>query len=762
MNIRKKSKKSSGSSNLKSHPARLRSTRKRFIKDFEKEPNNDKLHIIGELFTEALKNSPVIVFNQDKSLRYTWIYNGIPEIPLQKALGKTDKEILRNVEEADSFIKIKRLVLKTGKGKRQEVSLSAKGKVYHFDLKAEPLRNGKGKIIGITCAAIDITERKQAELALIQTKELLEKIASTSPAIISVYDVNSGKNIYKNRSLLETLGYPRREIMKLYVESGTDPFSLVHPDDLRTLENRNKIIPRMKDGKSYEMEYRLKDYSGNWQWIRRVFSVFHRDKNGKPTHLTSIFENITERKLNKEALRESELKYKTLFESANDALFLLKDFKFVDCNRNALRMFSYSKKDIIGSSPGDLSPEKQPDGGDSRTRFKELLSSAMQGQTQCFEWEHKKSNGQSFDAEVNLSLSRLDGEVFVQGIVRDITERKQVENLLRKLSSAVEQSPVSVVITNTKGNIEYVNSKFSEITGYKFEEVRGQNPRLLKSGETPGEEYEKLWKSITGGSEWRGLFHNKRKDGTLFWESASISPIFDENRKIINFLAVKEDITDKKLKDEILLQSLKEKEIMLKEIHHRVKNNLQIISSLLKLQSSYITDPVATEYFNISQNRVKSMALIHQQLYRSSDLGRIYFEDYLFQLVNHLVRAYGTDTERIKIFIEAKGLYFGIDTAIPCGLLINELISNSLKHAFPGERQGKIEIKMFKQNEMFIIEVTDNGTGLPDNIDFRNTQSLGMQLVVTLAEQIEGNIELIKDNGTKFIITFSSAENEKQ
>jgi PAS domain S-box-containing protein len=425
-------------------------------------------------------------------------------------------------------------------------------------------------------------------------------------------------------------------------------------------------------------------------------------------------------------------------------------------------MFGFDKNEILQSSPWDVSPEKQPDGSDSRKKSIEYLNLAIQGKPQHFEWQHKKSDGRLFDAEINLSPIRLEHKIFVQGIVRDITERKQVENLLRKLSSAVEQSPASVVITNTDGNIEYVNTKFTEITGYKFEEVRGKNPRFLKSGETPPEEYERLWKTITGGSEWSGLFHNKKKDGTLFWESASISPILDENRKIINFLAVKEDITEKKLKDEILLQSLKEKEIMLKEIHHRVKNNLQIITSLLKLQSSYITDPVATEYFNISQNRVKSMALIHQQLYRSSDLGRICFEDYLFQLVNHLCRAYGTNTDRITVKIDAKGLYFGIDTAIPCGLLINELVSNSLKHAFPGERTGFVKIKMFEKNGEYVLEVTDNGIGLPDSIDFRNTQSLGMQLVITLAEQIEGNIELIKDNGSKFIITFPSTENIKQ
>lgn len=149
------------------------------------------------------------------------------------------------------------------------------------------------------------------------------------------------------------------------------------------------------------------------------------------------------------------------------------------------------------------------------------------------------------------------------------------------------------------------------------------------------------------------------------------------------------------------------------------------------------------------------MALIHQQLYRSSDLSKISFDEYLHQLVSQLIRAYVTDPDKITIDIEAKDIYMGIDLAIPCGLIINELISNSLKHAFSSNTKGKIEVIVNKDNDMYYLIVRDNGTGFPDNLDFRNTQTLGMQLVITLAEQLQGKIELNRSSDTtEFIITF--------
>ncbi len=201
-------------------------------------------------------------------------------------------------------------------------------------------------------------------------------------------------------------------------------------------------------------------------------------------------------------------------------------------------------------------------------------------------------------------------------------------------------------------------------------------------------------------------------------------------------------------------QLLKDKEMLIKEIHHRVKNNLMVISSLLNLQSRYIKDEEARDIFKDSQNRAKSMALIHERLYRSSDLKKIEFGEYIRSLTNDLFETYVTDKDKIQLKIEIGELDIDINTSIPLGLIINELVSNCLKYAFPGDKTGYIRIKLHRDGENYILEVSDNGVGFPEDLDFQRTESLGMQLVNNLTLQLRGKVELIKSPGTTFTITF--------
>lgn len=203
--------------------------------------------------------------------------------------------------------------------------------------------------------------------------------------------------------------------------------------------------------------------------------------------------------------------------------------------------------------------------------------------------------------------------------------------------------------------------------------------------------------------------------------------------------------------------SLQEKEVLLKEIHHRVKNNLQIISSLLNLQAEYLKDKQALEIFKNSQNRIESMALIHEKLYESEDLARINFADYVQDLVTSLFYAYAVNSDAITLKLNIENIFLGIDAAIPCGLIITELVLNSLKHAFPLGKCGEIcvELRSFDRNKLALI-VRDNGIGLPKSFDFKNTASLGLQLVDALTNQLESSIELNKNDGVEFKLVFEN------
>lgn len=221
------------------------------------------------------------------------------------------------------------------------------------------------------------------------------------------------------------------------------------------------------------------------------------------------------------------------------------------------------------------------------------------------------------------------------------------------------------------------------------------------------------------------------------------------------------EIAERKLAQEQLKSSLKEKEVLLKEIYHRTKNNMQVITSLLNLQSNQIDDPRYVALFNESRNRISSMALVHEKLYRSKNLSSIDFKDYITSLANGLLTFYGTKSGNISLAINAGGIILGIDTAIPCGLIINELLSNSLKYAFPEGRSGRIFIDLKKTtagdkvDSEYELTVSDDGIGLSEDIDIRDTKSLGLQLVTNLTmHQLRGNVELQRSGGTAFFIRF--------
>ena len=228
----------------------------------------------------------------------------------------------------------------------------------------------------------------------------------------------------------------------------------------------------------------------------------------------------------------------------------------------------------------------------------------------------------------------------------------------------------------------------------------------------------------------------------------------DENEEVAGIVGAFLDITERKHAEDQIKASLAEKDVLLKEIHHRVKNNLQIISSLLSLQSENIGSGDQEKTFRDSQNRIRSMALIHEKLYQSKDISRVDFAEYVRSLTAYLSRSYVIGPG-VTIVIDIEGVSLGIDMAIPCGLIINELVSNSLKYAFRDRQTGEVRIGLRRSGTVFTLTIADNGPGLPPGVDFRDTPSLGLQLVNTLVEQLEGDIELDQSHGTTYRITFA-------
>jgi PAS domain S-box-containing protein len=228
-------------------------------------------------------------------------------------------------------------------------------------------------------------------------------------------------------------------------------------------------------------------------------------------------------------------------------------------------------------------------------------------------------------------------------------------------------------------------------------------------------------------------------------------------------LVIFHDITERKKMEEKIGQSLKEKEVLLREIHHRVKNNMQVISSLISMQSRNVPDESIRVLFRDSQNRIQSIALVHEQLYRSDNLYQIEYGGYLKKMFNPLFESYKTDPQKVAMHIEAHDIMISIEKAVPCSLIVNELISNSLKHAFPGDRKGEIHIgfKLDIETGNYVLDYRDNGVGIPPGKDLQKTGSLGMQLIYGLTQQLSGTITLETGEGAHFVIVFPSKEKDK-
>jgi PAS domain S-box-containing protein len=237
------------------------------------------------------------------------------------------------------------------------------------------------------------------------------------------------------------------------------------------------------------------------------------------------------------------------------------------------------------------------------------------------------------------------------------------------------------------------------------------------------------------------------------------SPIKDTSGKLLGSVHIARNITERKKMEDKIKQSLKEREMLIKETHHRVKNNLMIISSLLSLQARYIKDKETQDIFKDSQNRARSMALIHEKLYQTADLKEIDFGDYIQKLSMELFRTYSDKSRNIKLDFHVESHQLDINTSIPLGLIVNELISNSIKHAFPGNEEGQIKVKFVKENKKFVFEVSDNGIGLSDDFDIEKTDSLGLSLVISLVDQIHGELEYDGHDGTRFTIEFEEEFN---
>ncbi len=375
-------------------------------------------------------------------------------------------------------------------------------------------------------------------------------------------------------------------------------------------------------------------------------------------------------------------------------------------------------------------------------------------------WRHRDGTYRFLESSSIAVLDPQGGLVGFQGADHDITERKRVEEALRvsedKFSKAFHTSPDAININRlADGAFLEINDGFTALTGYTPENVRGKTSTDLGLWANPEDR-----NRLTAALRERGEVSNlealfRKKDGRVDTGLMSAKVIDIAGEPCI--ISITRDISERKRVEEAIRLSLEEKTALLKEVHHRVKNNLQIVVSLLNLQAVQTTDRATLNTLTDTQDRVRSMALLHETLYRSGNLARVDLASYVEGMCAHLFRSYGTAAARIRLRTEAEGVDLNLDQAVPCGLIINELVSNALKHGFPNEQAGQITVALTADaHRRVTLTVADDGTGLPAGLDLQQSKTLGLQLVHALAQQLGGTASFTSGPGTTCRVEFTS------
>jgi PAS domain S-box-containing protein len=473
-------------------------------------------------------------------------------------------------------------------------------------------------------------------------------------------------------------------------------------------------------------------------------------------------------------LEADQTAFRLLIESATDyAIFLLDPQGYVSSwNAGAERIKGYQTDEIIGKHFSIFyTAEAVANGGPAHA----LAAARVTGCWKEEGWRVRK-NGSEFWADTVLNpLFSPAGPGCPRGeligfakITRDLTERRRHEAAQREFEARkraearfrglVESAPDAMVIVDGQGLIGLVNAQTEKLFGYDRAELLGRPIEVLVPERFRGRHAEHRGGFFTEPRSrpmGAGLdLYGRRKEGTEFPVEISLSPLAIEEGLIVT--AAIRDISERKRAQATILASLHEKEVLLREVHHRVKNNLQVISSLLNLQAGYAGTGPADEMFRESRNRVRSMALVHERLYQTKELARISLGGYLEDLTRELFQAYGVDPTRVRTAVTVEEIFVDIDAAVPCGLVVTEVISNCLKHAFRDGRQGAIALDArFLDTGRIRLVVRDDGVGLPAGFDARMVESLGLRLVALLVEQLDGTAELVPlpEGGAEFRAT---------
>lgn len=585
------------------------------------------------------------------------------------------------------------------------------GKIIYCEWYNSVLRDESNQVTSILSLVQDVTERElleaerqQVEMALRESEARYATLTDISP--VGIFRTNTqGEYVYVNECCSDLVGCSITEML------GFGWTKMIYPDDQENVINEwNHCLEYCQP---FQLEYRFCHHNGTVVWVF-CQGVPEHDNSQQVVGFVGTLTDISKLKLAEQSLQQLNQQLEMLVEKRTEQL---------QETNEKLRIEISDRQKIEAK----------------------IANKAYQ---------------QAIVAEVGQkALLGIDSEVLIENIVTMVSRCLQVDYCKLLEKRLCEPDRLTVAIAETKANKQYIKTAqshqiYSFILSNPLPTISDQNHSPNSDLETPYQIYN--YPHINGISI--PIESHNSCYGILGVYTTEIREFLQEDVHFLQSVAnVFATAIERKQAEDKLMNSLQEKEILLKEIHHRVKNNLLVVSNLLEFQSDYTDNLEVIELLSDSQQRIQSMALIHEKLYKSTGIDCINFGDYLNDLVEQLFASYSTEAHQVELELDIEPVELNLETANPCSLIVNELISNAFKHAFVDNRPGKLGLELHQDdNANITLIVRDNGVGISDKIDIRHVESLGMELVWTLTEQIEGNLEVVDiREGTEFKLTFS-------